>query len=261
MIKFFRNIRKQLLNEGKTGKYLKYALGEIVLVVIGILIALQINNWNENRKLENSKVKLMLAIKKELSINLETLEDYKNGIYESNNKFNTVLNFSAGETTLPVDSLRQYLSQMVYHITLSFLSTVQEEAVSSGKFELLSDSLKQRLSLLKDYANSRNAIAEQINANYFYNGNDELEKIIAKLAIEPAVPERISSHPEIPMHPEFKLNDTELVAFVKNPETYLALKGLYKNFRDEEIWVKYGLLKLTKQSLDLIDEELKTKEN
>ncbi len=49
MIKFFRKIRQQLLSEGKTGQYLKYALGEIVLVVIGILIALAINNWNQNR--------------------------------------------------------------------------------------------------------------------------------------------------------------------------------------------------------------------
>jgi hypothetical protein len=50
MIKFFRNIRQNLLKQGQTSKYLKYAIGEIVLVVIGILIALQINNWNENRK-------------------------------------------------------------------------------------------------------------------------------------------------------------------------------------------------------------------
>jgi hypothetical protein len=49
MIKFFRKIRQNLLSEGKTGKYLKYAIGEIILVVIGILIALQINNWNETR--------------------------------------------------------------------------------------------------------------------------------------------------------------------------------------------------------------------
>ena len=47
MIKFFRKIRQDLLSEGKTGKYLKYAFGEVVLVVIGILIALQINNWNQ----------------------------------------------------------------------------------------------------------------------------------------------------------------------------------------------------------------------
>ena len=49
MIKFFRKIRQDLLSKGRTGKYLKYAIGEIVLVVIGILIALQINNWNEKR--------------------------------------------------------------------------------------------------------------------------------------------------------------------------------------------------------------------
>lgn len=50
MIKFFRKIRRDLLSEGKTIYYIKYAIGEIVLVVIGILIALQINNWNENQK-------------------------------------------------------------------------------------------------------------------------------------------------------------------------------------------------------------------
>ena len=49
MIKFFRHIRKQLLGEGKTGKYLKYAIGEIILVMIGILLALQVNNWNLDR--------------------------------------------------------------------------------------------------------------------------------------------------------------------------------------------------------------------
>ncbi len=50
MIKFFRSIRKDLMEKNKTGKYLKYAFGEIVLVMIGILLALQVNNWNENRK-------------------------------------------------------------------------------------------------------------------------------------------------------------------------------------------------------------------
>ena len=50
MIKFFRKIRQNLLMENKKGTYLKYAIGEIILVVIGILIALQINNWNERKK-------------------------------------------------------------------------------------------------------------------------------------------------------------------------------------------------------------------
>ena len=49
MIKFFRKIRQNLLMENKTGRYLKYAIGEIILVMIGILLALQVNNWNQQR--------------------------------------------------------------------------------------------------------------------------------------------------------------------------------------------------------------------
>jgi hypothetical protein len=48
MIKFFRKIRYDLIENNKTGKYFKYAIGEIVLVMIGILLALQVNNWNED---------------------------------------------------------------------------------------------------------------------------------------------------------------------------------------------------------------------
>lgn len=48
-MKFFNKIRASLLNEGKTSRYFKYAIGEIMLVVIGILIAMGINNWNQNR--------------------------------------------------------------------------------------------------------------------------------------------------------------------------------------------------------------------
>jgi hypothetical protein len=60
MIKFFRKIRYDLMEKNKTAKYLKYAIDEIILVVIGILIALQMNKWNEariDRKTENTSKK------------------------------------------------------------------------------------------------------------------------------------------------------------------------------------------------------------
>jgi len=59
MIKFFRQIRHNLLMENKTSKYLKYAIGEILLVMVGILLALQVNNWNENRKSHLNEIKLV----------------------------------------------------------------------------------------------------------------------------------------------------------------------------------------------------------
>lgn len=62
MIKFFRKIRYDLIEKKETGKYLKYAIGEIILVVIGILIALQINNWNQSRKAESLELALYKTI-------------------------------------------------------------------------------------------------------------------------------------------------------------------------------------------------------
>ena len=73
MIKFFRRIRYNLMETGKTGKYFKYAIGEIVLVVIGILIALQINNWNQERLQQQSELKFLKGIQAEFKLNKDYL--------------------------------------------------------------------------------------------------------------------------------------------------------------------------------------------
>ena len=75
MIKFFRHIRKSLLSEGKTTKYFKYAIGEIVLVVIGILIALSINNWNETRKAKIRSIEYHERIAEDLERIIKTSEN------------------------------------------------------------------------------------------------------------------------------------------------------------------------------------------
>lgn len=73
MIKFFRKIRYDLMEESKIGKYIKYAIGEIVLVVIGILIALSLNNWNEQRVINLSINSYLTALKEETQNNIEGL--------------------------------------------------------------------------------------------------------------------------------------------------------------------------------------------
>jgi hypothetical protein len=74
MIKFFRHIRRKLLEQNQMGKYFKYAIGEILLVVIGILIALQINNWNEHRKERSNEVKILNTLNAEFTRNGNTLD-------------------------------------------------------------------------------------------------------------------------------------------------------------------------------------------
>ncbi|WP_282031162.1 hypothetical protein [Winogradskyella eximia] len=80
MIKFFKHIRKSLLMENKTGKYFKYAIGEIVLVVIGILIALQINNWNEKRLQKLTLSNYYERMHEELESSRDKLDNFINGI-------------------------------------------------------------------------------------------------------------------------------------------------------------------------------------
>ena len=67
MIKFFRRIRFGLMEKNNTGKYIKYAIGEIVLVVIGILIALSIDNWSENAKRLKQEQEILELLDREIT--------------------------------------------------------------------------------------------------------------------------------------------------------------------------------------------------
>ena len=90
MLTFFRRIRKGLLGDGATSKYLLYAIGEIALVVIGILIALQINNWNEVRKQRQDEIGLLMDLRTDFEIKTKQLQkeyEISKNIHESTVRF------------------------------------------------------------------------------------------------------------------------------------------------------------------------------
>jgi hypothetical protein len=112
MINFFRKIRRQLANENKFQKYSRYAFGEILLVVIGILIALQVNNWNENRK-QNAQFNI-------------TLEQLYNSIKFDTDNLNGTINYSdyliraIDNILIKPDSLQDYyLPYALYNFLIS----------------------------------------------------------------------------------------------------------------------------------------------
>jgi len=149
MINFFRNIRQGLLLENKTGKYLKYAIGEIVLVVIGILIVLQINNWNENRKLSNIEIEILTEIKSSLEIDLADLNTEEKNI---NNKFkseNVVINWI--ESNEPFhDSLSKHLWFIQFPIVFRHQAAPYETLKQLGMYTIKNDSVRKQISLLYD---------------------------------------------------------------------------------------------------------------
>ncbi len=146
MIKFFRKIRQKMLTENKFSKYLIYAIGEIVLVVIGILIALQINNWNENKTktkkeifhLENILSNLQDDLKNQISPCIEKTGNQilgydllKSGFYEKNNISN--------------DSIRRLLFQFLSQWDLVLNTVAFDNLKSTGMDILSNDSIKSKL--------------------------------------------------------------------------------------------------------------------
>ena len=109
MIKFFRNIRRNLLGEDKTAKYFKYAIGEILLVMVGILLALQVNNWNEKRLAKITEIQLLKQLKNDLKANTNDLKFNQRLHRAKENAINTLLEHM--ESDLPYhDSLELSLA-------------------------------------------------------------------------------------------------------------------------------------------------------
>ncbi|WP_460219493.1 DUF6090 family protein [Psychroserpens sp. MEBiC05023] len=139
MIKFFRKIRQKLLSENKFGKYLTYAVGEIILVVIGILIALSINNWNESNKLKKEETLYLKRLK--IDLKKDALY-YNNRIDRANlliNRNNLFLQ-KIYEVQNSIDECRDLMNiPLWYSEYLTIQDNTYRELVSSGKLNFISN--------------------------------------------------------------------------------------------------------------------------
>ena len=137
MIKFFRKIRQKLLTENKFSKYLLYAIGEIVLVVIGILIALQINNWNETQKDQHELTNILQNIAMEMRVDALNLKDNLEYAKEENNRIKTFLN-NKDYSGFTRDSLQKSLQVYSYNFnwrTSGFDNLKNSGITNYGEYE------------------------------------------------------------------------------------------------------------------------------
>jgi hypothetical protein len=160
MIKFFRHIRQRLIKEnppdqsiraGRVSKYMLYALGEIVLVVIGILIALQVNDWNEQRKLKTEEIELLKEMRSALT---SDLEDIESNIAEHESALRSCLVISkAFSEGLPYhDSLKFYFGDALNTTRFGHRPGPYETLKTKGTDLVTNDSLRLKLSEYYDRA-------------------------------------------------------------------------------------------------------------
>ena len=157
MIKFFRKIRQRLISEnnpssptGRLSKYLIYAIGEIVLVVIGILLALQINNWNEERKVENKGKEYIQEIYKDLKTEISNIDLIINSLNTQHNGTEYVLSFFESENKEILDTLlftRSYWATTRLFIVERDLNTFDKLKSSGQSILLKNDSLSNLLDI------------------------------------------------------------------------------------------------------------------
>ena len=145
MLRFFRKIRQRLLTDNKFSKYLLYAIGEILLVVIGILIALQMDNWNENRKTRALELKTLKELRADL---FQTRDDIRNDSvnFQKIIRSNEIILQHMRESLPYHDSLLEHFMWMEPFQTFSINQTTFNNIRQNGTNLITNDSIRIAIS-------------------------------------------------------------------------------------------------------------------
>jgi len=236
MIPFFRQLRYRLMETGKAGKYLKYALGEIILVVIGILIALQINNWNENKKLLKEEEKLLQALEREIGSNLITLEQtirYNDTVFSQSSMF-----LMKGPKNPDFEYEIEDLITILGYNANSIDTSIINEILGTSSRSLISDDiiLEQIRALKKMY---EKADKTQFYVDTFWN--DQVTKYInsSGLGVYWA---------------NVEIKEKNLVD-VKLDQSFFSLLGIMNGYQFSLLQSRYDLRKELKETLSVLNDD------
>ncbi len=221
MIRFFRNIRQNLLSQNKFRKYLLYAIGEIILVVIGILIALQINNWNESNKTQE-EVKSYLG---QLAVDLTADKAYYEqsiSILKSNLKAYASYKEIYDAPDLNIAKVLAQINTLQFkHNPIEFRTSTIKTLISTGEIKLLPAALRDKL-ILYD--------TRQSQVKTTTNGFDESAKVILQEAMSKgANSDLLMRLQKQPAFDRYLGIDKNYPAIVIEVEAYIAWKEFGEN--------------------------------
>ena len=227
------------MEKNKSGKYFKYAIGEIVLVMIGILLALQVNNWNENRKISNIEQLLLRDLKTEIQSNIIALDTI---IKSHRASLDAIITFDSIITNLKQVNSPLELGTLFkthdFNMTYDPRTGILNSIINSGKLDYISNrELRYKFSSLNDIIIDTNESADEfieMRSQFYW-------PILGQLY-------------ERQTDGRFKWNYVKIL----NSSEFNWWLILAKGSRKEGLVEENDLMKTLKEILELIDSEIKT---
>ena len=250
MINFYRKTRKKLADDNKPIKYARYAIGEIVLVVVGILIALSINNWNEQNKRNKDEQLLLSDLKFEILSNIKELEGITSYHQKAlNDAIKLQYYFFQPEKISDISS--DSLLRLTYNLRGNIFypeNGIKNSMISSGQINIIRNKkLKYLLSSLNDYKLEKMAMSNRLNEY----GAEVFLKTIYPKAMELSL-HGINYSYDVNVNKQLNWKNLYLI-----PEFRGAINYLYTGNRSMGIKSEKELKTRYEEVVSLIDIELK----
>ena len=184
MLKFFRHIRKKLIEKENVRKYFLYAIGEILLVVIGILIALQLNNWNEERKSRSYELTMLSEVNEVMAKDAQILKNWIPHLKSVRYSFNRLASMK-NDPEINKDSLDFHLSTIAGYGIIITINKAPFEAIKSGGLDRITNlEIRKNLSNLYGFhIENMESWVNEVQRVELFTRNDLMHELINIRAI------------------------------------------------------------------------------
>jgi hypothetical protein len=233
------------MKKNKTGKYLKYAIGEIVLVVIGILIALQINIWNENQKLESKTQDYYTQLLDDLNNDIISTQSIIKEFSNQQKEYNNYISSYDKKVLTPIKAYEQVSKLALIYSPITFNTNTIESLQNSGDIGLIPSHIRNKLMNLRRLQNITIKRFEDTS-----KGSQDITQKLSALLGSTTLPKRLVNQPKMKEFINIDGNLKELILVYEGIHRWKSVSQLESISRLEDMQKEiYNIIELINKEL------------
>ena len=233
------------MEKNKTGKYFKYAIGEIVLVVIGILIALQINNWNENQKLEKTTEDYYTQLLDDLNNDIISTQSIIKEFSNQQKEYNNYISSYDKKGLTPIKAYEQVSKLALIYSPITFNTNTIESLQNSGDIGLIPSHIRNKLMNLRRLQNITIKRFEDTS-----KGSQDITQKLSALLGSTTLPKRLVNQPKMKEFLNIDGNLKELILVYEGIHRWKSVSQLESIGRLEDMQKEiYNIIELINKEL------------